>query len=100
MEASEFPTLEDIISVQTVDVVQNVVVTDQLKRALDFCFTAITDLQRPDRAATPDDVESLRNELKEELAELKAAREAERQASEEASAAQQARSNHSFSSCF
>ena len=85
LQTTEFPNLEDIISVQTVDVVQHVVVTDQLKRALDYCFSAIVDLQRPERVATPEDLASLQNELRAELAELKAAR----QAAEEAAASQQ-----------
>ena len=82
---AEFPSLNDVIFVQTVDVVQNVIVTDQLKRALDYIFTAVTDLQRPDRSATPENLESLRSELRSELAELKA----EREASAEAAASQQ-----------
>ena len=61
-------------------------VTDQLKRALDYCFTAIVDLQRPERSATPEDLHSLKAELQAEIAELKATR----QASEEAAASQQA----------
>lgn len=85
MEVTDFPSLEDIISVQTVDVVQNVVVADQLKRALDYCFSAIVDLQRPDRNATPEDLNKLQNELRAEIAELKA----DRQAAQEESASQQ-----------
>ncbi|KAK9796982.1 hypothetical protein WJX73_006588 [Symbiochloris irregularis] len=82
---SEFPSLDEIISVETVSVVKNVIAADQLKQALDFLYTAVGDLQRPERFCTPENLEGLRAELQAEIAAVRH----ERLAQDEASAAQQ-----------
>lgn len=89
-ESIDFPPLNDIFSIEKVDVVQHVVAGDQLKQALDFIYSAVADLQRPERFSTPDDLEKLQQDLRTELAELKAAR----QATEEAAASQQVKMPH------